>query len=70
MRPKYYYRIEFDDGRVIYRAYQTKSMAEAVSKTLEHEMLLFNVKSIIWGKCNVLQWLDELRNLARQPVVR
>lgn len=50
MRPSYYYRIEFNDGRVIYRAYQTKSMAEAVSKTLEHEMLLFNVKSIVWGR--------------------
>jgi len=50
MRPNYYYRIEFDDGRVINRVYQTKSMAEAVSKTLEHEMFLFNIKSIIWGK--------------------
>lgn len=50
MRPDYYYQIEFTDGRVIRRQYQTKAMAEAVAKSMQHEMLLFSVKSITWGK--------------------
>jgi hypothetical protein len=50
MRPSYFYQIEFDDGRVIRREYQTKAIAEAVGKSMEHEMLLFNVKSITWGR--------------------
>lgn len=50
MRPNYFYQIEFADGRVIRREYQTKSMAEAVAKSMVHEMLLFNVLSISHGK--------------------
>ena len=50
MRPNYFYQIVFNDGRVIRREYQTKTMAEAVAKSMEHEMLLFSVKSIEWGK--------------------
>jgi hypothetical protein len=50
MRPNYYYQIEFDDGRVIRREYQTKSMVEAIAKAMKHEMLLFSVVSISWGK--------------------
>jgi hypothetical protein len=50
MRPQYFYQIEFNDGKVIRREYQTKSMAKAVSDSMVHEMLLFNVSSITWGK--------------------
>jgi hypothetical protein len=50
MRPQYYYQIEFDDGRVIRREYQTKSMAEAIYKSLEAEMLLFNIKLVQYGE--------------------
>lgn len=50
MRSSYFYQIEFIDGRVIRRTYQTKSMAEAVAKTMEHEMLLLKVHAISWGK--------------------
>lgn len=50
MRPKYYYLIEFDDGRVIRREYQTRSMAEAIYKSLEQEMLLFNIKLVQYGE--------------------
>ena len=50
MQPNYFYQIEFADGRVIRRVYQTKAMAEAVGKSMEHEMLLFNVQSVSWGK--------------------
>lgn len=50
MRPKFYYHIEFNDGRVIRREYQTRSMAEAVYKSLEQEMLLLNVKLVQYGE--------------------
>lgn len=50
MRPQYFYQIEFGDGRVIRREYQTKSMAKSVNDSMVHEMHLFNVVSITWGK--------------------
>lgn len=50
MRPRYYYQIEFGDGRVIRREYQTRSMAEAIYKSLEQEMLLFNIKLVQYGE--------------------
>lgn len=50
MRPKFYYQIEFDDGRVIRREHQTRSMAEAIYKSLEQEMLLFNIKLVQYGE--------------------
>lgn len=50
MRSNYFYQIEFNDGRVIRREYQTKSMAEAVAKSMVQEMLLFNVHSVTHGK--------------------
>lgn len=50
MRPSYFYQIEFKDGRVIRREYQTKTMAKAVYESMVHEMLLFNVNSISYGK--------------------
>lgn len=50
MRPNYFYQIEFSDGRVIRREYQTKSMAKSVADSMVHEMLLFNVQSVSWGK--------------------
>jgi hypothetical protein len=50
MRPNYFYQIEFADGRVIRREYQTRTMAEAVAKSMVQEMILFNVQSITHGK--------------------
>ena len=50
MRPSYFYQIEFTDGRVVRREYQTKSMAKSVHDSLVQEMLLFNVSSVTWGK--------------------
>jgi hypothetical protein len=50
MRPRFFYQIEFADGRVIRREYQTKSMAEAIYKSLEAEMLLFNIKLVQYGE--------------------
>jgi len=50
MRRRFFYQIEFADGRVIRREYQTKSMAEAIYKSLEAEMLLFNIKLVQYGE--------------------
>lgn len=50
MRPNYFYQIEFSDGRVIRRQYQTRSMAKSVADAMIQEMLLFNVQSVSWGK--------------------
>ena len=51
MRPNYFYQIEFADGRVIRREFaDARTMAEAVEKSMENEMLLFDVLSVSWGK--------------------
>lgn len=50
MRPSYFYQIEFKDGRVIRREHQTRSMAKSVADSMVHEMFLFNVQSVSWGK--------------------
>lgn len=47
---KYFYQIEFNDGKVIRREYLTKTIAESMFKAMEFEMLLFEVHSVTWGK--------------------
>jgi len=46
---KYYYEIEFHDGRYILRKDQTKKMAQAAYDTFVYEMAELNVKSVSWG---------------------
>jgi hypothetical protein len=47
---RWYYRIVFNDGRVIRSDYVTKKMAESVGLVMEYEMTRLNVKSVEWGK--------------------
>jgi len=47
---KYFYEIKFKDGKVIRRQNLTKTLAESVVRTMEFEMLLFDVQSVTWGK--------------------
>ena len=46
---KYFYEIEFHDGRYIRREYQTKKMAQSAYDTFVYEMTALNVKSATWG---------------------
>jgi hypothetical protein len=47
---KYYYEIEFLDGRKIRREHVSKKNALAVFTAMEYEMILFNIQSVSWGQ--------------------
>jgi hypothetical protein len=47
----YYYRIKFNDGRVVIRTYVTKKLAESVHKAMVEEMILFDIDEVSWGRC-------------------
>ena len=49
VKMKYFYEIEFKDGKVIRRENLTKTLAESVFKAMEFEMFLFNVHAVTWG---------------------
>lgn len=46
---RYFYQVEFLDGRVIRRAGVSKKEAEAAYITFTGEMFLLNVESVSWG---------------------
>jgi hypothetical protein len=46
---KYYYQIEFTDGRIIRRVGVPRKIAAAVADAVSYEMLLFGVESVSWG---------------------
>jgi len=46
----WYYQITFNDSRTIRREYVTKKIAMAMVDSMEYEMILFDVRSISWGK--------------------
>jgi hypothetical protein len=47
----YYYRIQFNDGRVVIRTHVTKKLATAVHESMVNEAILFDVKEVSWGRC-------------------
>lgn len=49
MDNRYYYEIEFLDGKVIRREGVPKSKAKAVFDAMSYEMILFNIKGVSWG---------------------
>lgn len=46
---RYFYQIEFLDGRVIRREGVSKKEAEAAGIVFSQEMVLLNVESVSWG---------------------
>jgi len=46
---KYFYEVEFHDGRYFYRKDQTKKMAQSAYDTFVAEFTTLNVKSVSWG---------------------
>ena len=46
---KYYYEIDFYDGRKIRREMVSKKTAKAVFDAMEYEMVFFGVKHVSWG---------------------
>ena len=47
----YYYRIKFNDGRVVIRTHVKKNVAESMHKAMVEEMILFGVQEVTWGRC-------------------
>jgi len=48
----YYYRIKFNDGRVVIRTRVKKNVAESMHRAMTEEMLMFGVQEVSWGKCS------------------
>jgi hypothetical protein len=48
----YYYRIQFNDGRVVIRTRVTKKVASAMHEAMIAEMNLFDVQEVSWGHCS------------------
>jgi hypothetical protein len=46
---KYYYQIEFTDGRIIRRVGVPRKIASSIAEAMTYEMLLFGVESVSWG---------------------
>ena len=46
---KYWYQIEFTDGRCIRRENVSKKLAESIYKAMVDEMILFNVDTVAFG---------------------
>ena len=46
---KYYYEVEFYDGRTIRRENVTKKIASAIYHGLGYEMIHFNVRAVRYG---------------------
>ena len=49
MKQLYWYEATFKDGRYIRRENVSKKIAESFFKTMEYEMVLFDVDSVSWG---------------------
>jgi hypothetical protein len=48
----YYYRIKFNDGRVVIRTHVRKNVAESMHKAMVEESILFDVQEVSWGRCS------------------
>ena len=46
---KYFYEIQFKDGRVVRREHVSKSKAKAMYESMVYEMVLFEVHAASWG---------------------